>query len=67
MAFFTVKFKLPNYELLSKQWLAPCILVKVIGDVSRFPGNAFRKTSDRALDKSDLGKIETFHLMERIM
>lgn len=30
--------------MLSKQWLAPCILVKVTEDVSRFPGNAFRKT-----------------------
>lgn len=45
MAFFAMKFKLLNYKLLSKQWLAPCILVKVTGGVSRFPGNIFRKTS----------------------
>lgn len=45
MAFFAMKLKLLNYKLLSKQWLAPCIFVKVTGDVSGFPGNAFRKTS----------------------
>lgn len=44
MAFFAMKFKLLNYKLLSEQWLAPWISVKVTGDVSRFPGNAFRKT-----------------------
>lgn len=45
MAFFAMKFKLLNYKLLSKPRLAPCILVKVTGDVSTFPGTAFRKTS----------------------
>lgn len=44
VAFLTMKFKLLNYKLLYKQRLAPCVSVEVTSNVSRFPGNAFRKT-----------------------